>query len=95
MDAEFPISQLVRIGTVTAVDNKKRMARVKFEDSTTVSGWLYVPAARPYANYEKDESSLLPWMPRVNASVLALYLPVLDGDGFILGELGPLNRIKQ
>ena len=92
MDAEFPISQLVRIGTVTAVDNKKRMARVKFEDSKTVSGWLYVLAARPY---EKDESSLLPWMPRVNASVLALYLPVLDGDGFILGELGPLNQIKQ
>ena len=34
-------------------------------------------------------------MPKVNAVVLTLYLPVLDGDGFILGEIGALGKLKQ
>ena len=28
-----------------------------------------------------------PWMPKVGDEVLALYLPVLDADGFILGGI--------
>ena len=36
-----------------------------------------------------------PWMPKVNATVLTLYLPILDADGFILGEIGPLGKLKQ
>lgn len=36
-----------------------------------------------------------PWMPRVNAVVLTVYLPILDGDGFILGEIGALGKLKQ
>ncbi len=39
--------------------------------------------------------TVLPWMPRVNATVLTLYLPVSDGDGFILGEIGGKDQIKQ
>lgn len=31
--------------------------------------------------------SLKPWMPAVNDLVLVLYLPVRDGDGFILGGI--------
>ena len=31
-------------------------------------------------------------MPKVNATVLTLYLPILDADGFILGEIGPLGN---
>lgn len=95
MDAERSLAQMVRIGIVTAVDNQKRMARVKFEDTKTISGWLRVLAARPYANYENDTCGLLPWIPKVNAAVLTLYLPIPDADGFILGELGPLRQIKQ
>ncbi len=30
-----------------------------------------------------------PWMPKVNDQVLVLYLPVRDGDGFILGGIQP------
>ena len=36
-----------------------------------------------------------PWMPRVNAVVLCLYLPVWNGDGYILGEIGALGGLKQ
>ena len=50
-----------------------------------------------YPAYEEHAHPLIikPWMPQVNAVVLTLYLPVLDGDGFILGEIGALGKIKQ
>lgn len=43
----------------------------------------------------KHDLIIKPWMPKVNAVVLTLYLPVLDGDGFILGEIGALSKLKQ
>lgn len=43
----------------------------------------------------KHDLLIKPWMPKVNAVVLTLYLPVLDGDGFILGEIGELGKLKQ
>lgn len=43
----------------------------------------------------KHDLIIKPWMPKVNAVVLTLYLPVLDGDGFILGEMGALGKLKQ
>lgn len=43
----------------------------------------------------KHDLIIKPWMPKVNAVVLTLYLPVLDGDGFILGEIGALVKLKQ
>ena len=117
MEVEKVLAQLVRIGTVTDVDNAKRKARVKFQDEELPSGWLYVLAARPYIpDYETDPQRtefeaggsggsafenhkhdlvIKPWMPRVNATVLTLYLPVFNADGFILGEIGPLGQIKQ
>ena len=117
MDIEKILSQLVRVGTVTDVDNTKRMARVKFQDTGHTSGWLSVLASRPYIpDYEtkpqrtefeaggsgdsafenhKHDLTIVPWMPRVNATVLTLFLPVFNADGFILGEIGPLGNIKQ
>lgn len=110
------MSRLVRIGTVTSVDEDKRTARVKFQDSDSPSGPLYVLASRPYipdyngtqeteekaggsgaAAYETHKHSLKikPWLPKVNAVVLVLYLPVPEGDGFILGEMGELGGLKQ
>lgn len=50
-----------------------------------------------YPAYEEHAhpNIIKPWMPKVNATVLTLYLPVLDADGFILGEIGPLGKLKQ
>lgn len=42
MDIEKILSGLVRVGTVTDVDNVKHMARVKFQGENFTSGWLYV-----------------------------------------------------
>lgn len=36
-----------------------------------------------------------PWMPKLDAVVLCLYLPIPNADGFILGEIGALGNIKQ
>lgn len=43
----------------------------------------------------KHDLKIKPWMPKVNATVLCIYLPVFNADGFILGEIGPLSDIKQ
>ena len=50
-----------------------------------------------YALFESHTHGLVirPWMPKVNATVLCLYLPVFNADGFILGELGPLGALRQ
>ena len=50
-----------------------------------------------YPAYEEHEHPLIikPWMPKVNATVLCLYLPVWNGDGYILGEIGTLGDLKQ
>ncbi len=47
--------------------------------------------------FEKHKHDLIikPWMPRVNANVIVLYLPVWNGDGYILGEIGTLADLKQ
>lgn len=107
---EDKLERLVRIGTVTSVDNDKRTARVKFQDTNNSSGELYVLASRPYIpDYEgpqqteeqaghKHNLKIKPWMPKVNAVVLVLYLPVENmesADGYILGEIGALNNLKQ
>lgn len=40
------------------------------------------------ANGEHDHSANLTyWMPRINDTVVALYLPVFNADGFILGAI--------
>lgn len=36
-----------------------------------------------------------PWMPKLDAVVLCLYIPLPSADGFILGEIGALGDIKQ
>jgi len=72
---EYEIDNLVRVGTVSAVDGAKNRARVRFDDIGIVSGGLYV--------LHHGEA----WMPKVDDRVLVLYLPVFDGDGFILGVI--------
>lgn len=41
------------------------------------------------AAFERHKHNLIikPWMPKVNETVLVLYLPVFNSDGFILGGI--------
>ncbi len=108
MDVEKILSGLVRIGTVTDVDNGRRLARVKFEDTGMTSGWLAVLKNQPFipdydvpqrtefesggrgaAAFENHKHDLVikPWMPKVNDTVVALYLPVFNADGFVIGGI--------
>lgn len=48
MDAEKTLSNLVRIGVVTAVNNNEHLARVQFEDQDLPSDWLIVLDNRPF-----------------------------------------------
>jgi len=103
------LQNLVRIGTVSSVDNSKNMARVIFKDKNIVSGWLRV-LQQPFptvsivqsglhsheisgsSTTETDgehghEANISFWMPHINDTVLVLYLPVFNGDGFILGVI--------
>ncbi len=109
-DLENIVAGLFRLGTVTDVNNEKRIARVKFPDTGITSGWLPVLITRDYipdydgaqctesvvggsgaAAYESHSHGLIirPWMPKVNDLVLTAYLPVRDGQGFILGGIQP------
>jgi len=125
------LKNLVRVGTVQAVDPTKRKARVWYDDLGIVSGWLsvlqfYGAAVRVQGgahihehgvsfepdhthdapvdisnagghrhvvtydimeSHEHSGTTLAAWMPIVGARVLVLYLPVFNGDGFILGGL--------
>lgn len=108
MDWETILTRLVQVGTVTDVDNEKRKARVKFEDTDITSAWLYVPDNRAYipdydvpqrteyeaggsgdAAFENHKHDLIikPWMPKINDTVVVLYLPVFNSDGFVLGRI--------
>lgn len=101
MDTEKVLKRLVRIGTVTDVDNGSRTARVKFQDCSMTSGWLHVLDTHPHIpDYDptpqktelkeghQHDLIIKSWMPKVNDTVLTLYLPVFNGDGFVLGGIG-------
>ena len=104
------LENIVRIGTISAVDNANRKARVRFDDMEITSGWLFViqhyaadiyvapdnahthnitggETASTIPNHNHPGTHLTFWMPKVGERVLALYIPVLNGDGFILGGL--------
>ena len=103
MDDLNQIVQIVRIGTVSAVDKTKRMARVMFRDLGITSGWLYVLDTHPHipdydpAPQETDLETcqvshqpkliIKPWLPNVNDTVVCLYLPTFNADGIVLGAI--------
>lgn len=102
------LPSLVRVGTVTSVDEDRRMVRVKFRSENMTSGWLWVLASPPnipsrdgaqrtefeaggsgdgaFARHKHD-LIIEPWLPKQDAVVVCLYLPVFSGDGFVLGEI--------
>ena len=75
-NAEAILSNLVRVGTVSSIDSSKYRVRVYYQDKGIVSGWLGVV-----------QTSDTKWMPNVNDTVLCLYQPLFNGDGFVLGEI--------
>ena len=70
------LSGLVRIGTVSDTDAERGMVRLLYQSENMTSGWLYV--------LNRGDS----WMPQLNDTVLAVFLPVYDGDGFVIGGIG-------
>lgn len=67
---------LVRIGTVSDTDAERRMVRLLYQSENMTSGWLYV--------LNRGDQ----WMPQINDTVLAVFMPVYDGDGFVIGGIG-------
>jgi len=93
MDIETILAGMVRIGTVTDRDTTTGMVRVLFPDSGLTSGWLYcVQAKAPITIGTTEEhthaASSGTWTPSINQTVLCLYLPIPDADGFVLGVIG-------
>ncbi|MDO4541184.1 MAG: hypothetical protein Q4B48_08885 [Syntrophomonadaceae bacterium] len=107
-DIDKILARLVQVGTVTVVDNDKHLARVKFQDTGLVSGWLHVLDNRSFIPdydvgqrtenrgggsgdpaFESHNHDLIikQWMPKVNATVVVLYLPIFNGDGFVIGGI--------
>jgi len=75
-DFENLLSNITRYGTVSSINTANKTARVIFEDKDNlVSGWLHV--------IQRSDS----WMPNVNDTVLVIYLPIFNADGFILGGI--------
>ena len=108
-DTRNILERLVQVGRVHSVDNANHRARVKFELTGIMSGWLYVLDNRAYIpDYDepqfteetsggsgdsafeshRHELNIRQWMPKVNDEVVCLYLPIRNGDGFILGGIG-------
>lgn len=85
MDENY-VQNMVRVGIVTDVDKNDRRVRVRFPNLNMTSGWLYVLQSPPDVKIIID-FTVTPWMPEVNDRVLCLYLPVFNGDGFVLGAI--------
>ena len=86
------IERLIQVGTVTAVDHATRKVRVKFLDTGLTSDWLSVLKNAPSVSIEQTDShkhaaSVSLWMPGVNDTVLVVYLPVFNSDGFVIGGI--------
>lgn len=85
------LKNLVRVGVVSSINPEKRMARVTFPQlNDMVSGELYVlqhigTPVSVEANGHTHGAELKTWMPNVGQTVLCLYAPIEDGDGYILG----------
>lgn len=75
-DMEQILQGLVRIGIVTDRDTSGKKVRVYYHDCGLSSGWLYCVQ-------RADE-----WVPAVNQTVIVLYLPIWNGDGFVIGGIG-------
>ena len=74
------IGRLLQVGVVSSVDTAKRRVRVILPETGIVSDWLFVAGWR--------RNDVTADLPKINDRVLAAWLPVEDGDGFVLGVIG-------
>lgn len=74
-EQESVLYGLSRVGIVTDADDTKRIVRVKFPADDIISGWLKVL----YTGTD--------WFPSVNDTVLTLYIPGINADGYVLGGI--------
>ncbi len=95
------IEKLIRIGKVSSVNAEQKTARVIFENlGGMVSGDLPIlqnagtvnisSTTVSYGGESKQHghaADIAAWLPAVNQYVLCIYLPVFNGDGFIIGGL--------
>lgn len=79
---------IVREGTVTAVNKDKRLARVWFDAMGIPSDWLPV-LVNGVSFLDYNGRQIDPWLPKINDKVLVLCFPVFNGDGVILGGVNP------
>ena len=79
MDLENIVARMVQIGRVSSVNETGRRVRVILSETGIVSDWL------PYLS--RFRHNLPDQLPKINDRVVVLYLPVADGDGFVLGVL--------
>lgn len=87
------LKNIVRIGKVSSVNSENKTARVIFGDKQNmISGELRVVDNKASVILEEAQSHthsciIQQWLPKINDTVLCLYLPNGEGDGFILGGI--------
>ncbi len=96
------MNEIIRIGAVSNVNYAERTVRVIFKDVNIISGWLKVLRASPFIGNEEPpkemtktektsghfhELKILPWFPKIGETVLCLYNPGFNEDGYVIGGL--------
>nr|DAY55163.1 MAG TPA: type VI secretion protein [Caudoviricetes sp.] len=93
------MDDIIRIGQVSEVNESEHMVRVHFADVDIVSGWLKVIRSPPFipkkgvaqetetADLHKHEIKIAPWFPDIGDTVLCIYNPGFNEDGYVMGAL--------
>ena len=89
------VNSMVRIGIVSAVDSSQKAARVYFPDMDEMaSDWLPVlqrhgeKLSTNTVQSHSHSGTVSSFLPKVNDTVLVLYVYGFNTDGFILGVIG-------
>ena len=82
------IDRMVQLGTVTAVDPGNNRVRVLFPETGMTSDWLQVLRCPPHvAGTDGSPLNVEGWFPNINDTVVVLYIPVRDSDGYVIGGI--------
>lgn len=80
MNVERALSQLVRVGIVSSLDEKAVTARVTFDDQDDLTSFNLSVMVK---NTDKNADY---WMPDIGEQVVCLFLPIGAQQGWILGS---------
>lgn len=96
------MDDILRIGKVQSLNTANRTVRVFFADINMMSGEMKVLKSPPFIGIEEEpkdlnktkkeqghyhELDILPWFPQIGDSVLCLYNPGFNEDGYVIGAL--------